>query len=131
MKYFEDLLNKIKRRISGYKKMDINVSLHFFSSYNERKESQKEWERFVKEYNPVLKKTYGSECGGDPELSMSYYYVAELQIAGLEISAFSPQYPNPEFNQEKWDEREKKRGRCREKYQEFLKEKKELGCMEQ
>ncbi len=130
MNYFEDLLNKIKRRISGYKKVNINLSLHFSPIYDERKESKNEWERFVKEYNPELKKVYDSE-NSDPLLSECFYYVAKLQIAGLEITAFSPYYSNPEFNKEKWDEREKKKQHCREKYQEFLKEKKEMGCIEQ
>lgn len=127
MKYFEDLLNKIKRYISGYKSVRISVSVHFSSFYGERDET--EWEHFVKEYNPALKKRYDEY--NNPELSESYYYVADLQIAGLNVTAFGPQYPNPEFNQDKWNERERKRQHCNEMYQEFLKEKKELGCLKQ
>lgn len=130
MNYFENLLNKIKRHISGYKKVNINLSLHFSTIYDERNESKNEWERFVKEYNPELKKVYDSE-NSNILLSKCFYYVAELQIAGLEITAFSPYYSNPEFNKEKLDELKLKRQHCGELYQEFLKEKKEMGCIEQ
>jgi len=129
MDYFEGLLDKIKRQISGYTKVDINLSLHFSPIYNERKESKNEWERFVKEYNPELKKVYDGE-NSDPLISTCFYYSAKLQIAGLKITAFSPYYSNPEFNQEKLAERMKKRQHCSKQYQEFLKERKEMGCIE-
>lgn len=129
MGYFEGLLDKIKRQISGYTKVNINVSLHFSPIYNERKESKNEWERFVKEYNPELRKVYDGE-NNDLLISECFYYIAKLQIAGLEITAFSPYYSNPDFNQEKLAEHIKKRQYCRNQYQEFLNERKETGCIE-
>lgn len=121
MKYFEDLLNKIKRKLSGYKEVHVDISVFF-------RDDVKEWERFVKEHNPVITKYYDEY--GSPELSRSYYLSGETQIAGFKVRAFSNYYPNPDFNQEKWDERERKRQNCRELYKEFLKQKKEIGCSE-
>ncbi len=109
MKYFEDLLNKIKRHISGYKEVHIDVVLHF---------SEKEWDRFIKEYNPALKKDY--RMG-----SSNHIYVAKLQIAGLNVTAFSPFYPNTGRTPTQGGEK-----RSHELYQKFLKERKELGCLE-
>ena len=123
LNYIGNLIDKAKRYISGYPNSTITVTIFLHDDI-----SHNEWNRFIKEFNPEVHKLYDHD--GSLLLSETFCYVADLvEHDGTKIQAFSSSYLNPDYIEEKSNKLYEKRQHCREVYQQFLKEKRELGCI--